>query len=60
VHVEMPEAQRIARIRADYRWRGESDAAVEVLIASRAADESEPVQTARTHADFTVTAWTGA
>jgi histidinol-phosphate phosphatase family protein len=60
VHVEMPEVERIARLRADYRWRGESDAAVNALIASRAADESEPVQAARAHADFTVTAWTGA
>jgi uridine kinase len=60
VHVEMPEAERIARLRADYRWRGDSDATVDALIASRAADESEPVQTARADADFTVTAWTGA
>lgn len=60
VHVEMPEAERIARLRADYRWRGESDAAVDALIASRAADECEPVQKASTHADFTVMAWTAA
>ena len=60
VHVEMPEAERIARLRADYRWRGESDAAVDALIASRAADECEPVQTAGAHADFTVMAWTAA
>ena len=46
VHVEMPETERIARLRADYRWRGESDAAVDALIASRAADECEPVQKA--------------
>jgi histidinol-phosphate phosphatase family protein len=60
VHVEMPEAERIARLRADYRWRGESDAAVDALIASRAADECEPVQKAGAHADFTVMAWTAA
>jgi histidinol-phosphate phosphatase family protein len=60
VHVEMPEAERIARLRADYRWRGETDAAVDALIASRAADECEPVQKAGAHADFTVMAWTAA
>jgi histidinol-phosphate phosphatase family protein len=60
VHVEMPETERIARLRADYRWRGESDAAVDALIASRAADECEPVQKAGAHADFTVMAWTTA
>jgi histidinol-phosphate phosphatase family protein len=60
VHVEMPEAERIGRLRADYRWRGESDAAVDALIASRAADECEPVHKARANADFTVTAWTTA
>ena len=60
VHVEMPEPERISRLRADYRWRGESDAAVDALIASRAADECEPVQKARANADFTVTAWTAA
>jgi uridine kinase len=60
IHVEMPEAERIARLRADYRWRGESDAAVDELLASRAADECEPVQKAGTHADFTVMAWTAA
>ena len=58
VHVEMQEAERIARLRADYRWRGESDAAVDALIASRAADECEPVQKAGADADFTVMAWT--
>jgi histidinol-phosphate phosphatase family protein len=60
VHVEMPEVERIARLRADYRWRGESTAAVNGLIASRAVDESEPVHMARARADFTLTAWTGA
>jgi uridine kinase len=60
VHVEMPEAERIARLRADYRWRGESDAAVDALIAARAADECELVQKAGAEADFTVMAWTAA
>jgi uridine kinase len=60
VHVEMPEAERVIRLRADYRWRGESDAAVDALIASRTDDECAPVQNAGAHADFTVMAWTGA
>lgn len=60
VHVEMPESARIARLRADYRWRGESDAAVDALLASRALDESASVEKARAHADFVVSAWTDA
>jgi len=54
----MPEAQRLAHLRADYRWRGETDAAVEALLASRAVDESGAVEAARTRADFVVSAWT--
>ncbi|MGH9257603.1 MAG: HAD-IIIA family hydrolase [Vicinamibacterales bacterium] len=60
VHVEVPEPDRMARLRADYRWRGETDAAVDALLASRAVDESEPVRKARDHANVIVTAWTGA
>lgn len=60
VHVDMPEAKRIANLRADYRWRGEADESVDAVIASRAIDESEPVMGARGRADFTVTAWTSA
>jgi len=60
VHVEMAEPERLAYLRADYRWRGETDAAVDALIASRSVDESEPVQHARRNADFTVIAWTSA
>jgi uridine kinase len=60
VHVEMPEAERVARLREDYRWRGETDAAVDALLASRAKDETVPVQDARARADFIVDAWTGA
>lgn len=60
VHVDMPEAKRIANLRADYRWRGEADESVDAVIASRAIDESEPVLGARGRADFTVTAWTSA
>lgn len=58
VHLEMPEAERVARLRADYRWRGESEAAVDALIGSRAKDEAAPVQDARARADFIVDAWT--
>jgi histidinol-phosphate phosphatase family protein len=60
VHVDMPEAKRIANLRADYRWRGETDESVDAVIASRAVDESEPVLSVRDRADFTVTAWTSA
>lgn len=60
VHVDMPEAKRIANLRADYRWRGEADESVDAVIASRAIDESESVLDARGRADFTVTAWTSA
>ena len=58
VHLEMPEAERVERLRADYLWRGETAAAVDALIASRAKDESAPVQDARARADFIVDAWT--
>jgi uridine kinase len=58
VHVEMPEAERVSRLRADYRWRAETDAAVEALLTSRAVDETRPVQEARAQADFVVAAWT--
>jgi len=57
VHVEMPEAERVARLRSDYRWRGETDAAVDALLTSRAKDETAPVQEARARADFIVDAW---
>ena len=57
VHVEMPEPQRLARLRADYRWRREPDAAVDSLLASRAVDEAPAVTSARTRADFVVEAW---
>jgi uridine kinase len=60
VYLEMPEADRVARLRADYRWRGASDAAVDALVASRAKDETAPVQDARARADFIVDAWTAA
>lgn len=58
VHVEMSETERVSRLRADYRWRGETDAAVEALLTSRAQDETRPVQEARAGADFVVEAWT--
>lgn len=57
VHLDMPEAARVAQVRADYRWRGHTDEAVDILLASRADDESSPVQAARARADFVVSAW---
>jgi uridine kinase len=60
VHIEMPESRRIAHLRADYRWRGETDAAVDALVASRALDEAPRVQKAGTCADFVIPAWADA
>ena len=60
VHMEMPEAERTQRLRADYRWRRTPDAVVDSLIASRAIDESEPVEHAKSRADFVVRSWTAA
>jgi histidinol-phosphate phosphatase family protein len=58
VHLETPEDERVSRLRADYRWRGESDAAVDGLVASRTQDETSPVLGARSRAEFIVDAWT--
>lgn len=60
VHVEMPESARVSGLRADYRWRGTPDAAVDALLESRAIDESEPVNHAKARADFVISAWTAA
>jgi histidinol-phosphate phosphatase family protein len=57
VHLDMPEAARVAHVRTDYRWRGETDEAVDARLASRADDETAPVQAARARADFVVDAW---
>ena len=58
VYLEMPEAERVGRLRADYRWRGASDAAIDALVASRAKDETAPVLDARARTDFIIEAWT--
>jgi histidinol-phosphate phosphatase family protein len=58
VHVEMPEEARLSRLRADYRWRGESAALVDTLISSREVDESPAVKGAGARAHFTVATWT--
>ena len=58
VHLEMPEPERVERLRADYRWRGAADSAVDALVASRTKDETAPVLGARSRADFIVAAWT--
>jgi histidinol-phosphate phosphatase family protein len=60
VYMEMPEPHRVAQLRADYRWRGVADEAVDALLASRASDEWTWVQEGRARADFTVAAWTAA
>ena len=58
VYLAMPETERLARLRADYRWRRVPDGAVDALVASRAKDESAPVMDVRPRADFVVDAWT--
>ena len=60
LYVEVPESDRLSRLHADYRWHGTSDAAVESLLLSRAADETAPVEAAKTRADFIVPGWTAA
>lgn len=57
VYVEMPEPERLSLLRADYRWRGESEGAVAALLASRAADEVPLVRQSRARATAVVPAW---
>ena len=58
VHLDMPESERVTRLRTDYRWRGVPDATVDALVASRTKDETAPVADVRSRADFIVDAWT--
>jgi D,D-heptose 1,7-bisphosphate phosphatase len=58
VHVEIPEDQRVTRLRSDYTWRVTPEAELETILASRVLDESGPVQAGRARADFIVPAWT--
>ncbi len=58
VHLDMPESERVTRLRTDYRWRGVPDATVDALVSSRTKDETAPVADARSRADFIVDAWT--
>jgi len=58
VHLDMPESERVTRLRTDYRLRGVADAAVDALVASRSKDETAPVADVRSRADFIVDAWT--
>ena len=60
VHMEMPEADRVIRLRDDYRWRREEDRTVGASIASRVIDENTSVERASSRADFVVPAWTAA
>jgi hypothetical protein len=53
----MPEPQRLARLRADYRWRGATDARIDEVLASRALDETPAVNAAGQRADFVIQAW---
>jgi len=54
VFVEAPEEERIARLRADYAWRGVAPHDVNTLLASRAIDEHGDVAASRAHAELIV------
>jgi uridine kinase len=55
VHLEVPETERVARLKADYRWRGYSEQSIDELIALRAKDENVPVNAAGELADYAIT-----
>jgi histidinol-phosphate phosphatase family protein len=55
VHLEVPEAERRARLRADYEWRGLGAAEVEAALAAGDRDDTGPVRDARARADLVIT-----
>lgn len=58
IHVDVPEPQRVERLRADYQWRGDVADAVDAMLASRASDETPAVTRAAARAGFTIASWT--
>jgi histidinol-phosphate phosphatase family protein len=54
VHLEVPETERVARLKADYRWRGYSEQSIDELMALRAKDENVPVNAAGELADYAI------
>lgn len=54
VHVEASAASRLARLTADYRWRGVELRDLEALVASRDVDEAVQVNESRILADCVV------
>jgi uridine kinase len=54
VHLDVPEADRVDRLRADYGWRGYAEPSVEALLESRSRDETVPILEAAKLADFVV------
>jgi histidinol-phosphate phosphatase family protein len=55
VHLEVPETERVARLKADYRWRGYSEQSIDELMALRAKDENVLVNAAGELADYAIT-----
>jgi len=55
VYLEVEEAERVSRLKADYRWRGYSEESIDELLALRAIDETGVVSAARRLADFVIT-----
>ena len=55
VYLEVEEAERVSRLKADYRWRGYSEQSLDQLLALRAIDETGVVSAARRLADFVIT-----
>ena len=54
VYLQVPEIERVARLKADYRWRGYSESAIDELLARRAIDETVAVIAAGKLADFLI------
>jgi histidinol-phosphate phosphatase family protein len=54
VYVQAPEDERLARLHADYAWRGVAREDVDALMASRAADEHGDVAASSARAEFII------
>ena len=54
VHLEVPETERVARLKADYRWRGYSEQSIDELMTLRAKDENVTVNAVRELADYAI------
>ncbi len=54
VYLEVQEMERVARLKADYRWRGYSEQSIDQLLALREKDEMVAVIAAGKLADFVI------